>query len=463
MDLKVTRNPALRPWQYFVDATGINIGTDLEVLHIRSDRGAVMGAVIGFPLRPSESTAGPDILAPAHLETDELAEWVQQTIVGRYLIILPGRIYLDASGSFPCVYDPVARIAGLDPDAIMTPDAFAQRQTRRITSGSDWFPAGLTGHEGVLRLMPNHVLDLRDYTTSRVRFVAGLPARMGVQEVAAEVIGAVRMQIEALLAANKRPALALTAGRDSRMIMVAARPYLKEVSFFTISDKRRAIDTDTQCAREMAGALGLDWFELPRQLATPEEQSTYLGQTGYVVAGMSSQIWPSLRPLHGKYSFVGGTGGEIGRGFYFKGFDRWSHLNTYRLVSRMGLPHDERTMQAVQRWLDGLSPEDSYHLLDLAYLELREGCMNGAQLPGDQTIPRYLPLLSRRSVDAMLALSARDKRANSLPATAIRMYWPEAALFRFNSLGTMRNTLAQTRRVLKDPQVLTVKIRKMLS
>lgn len=465
VERRVLHDAGLKPWQYRVDARTIMVGCDLQVIRLRSAGGQDIGVLVGFPLPLAAAALTSDrvLVIPETDVAQAWIAWIHHAVAGRYVIILQDRIALDPSGSFPCVYGPVERVAGLDPLSIMSEVAFDRRQIKTIVRGSDWFPGGLTGHQGVSRLMPNHVLDLGSFAQRRDKFATGLPTAKSAQEAAHDVIASVRAQIAALLDQNKRPALALTAGRDSRLIMVAARPFRKDVSFFTISDKRSAIDTDTQCARAMAEALDLNWFELPRVLATAEEKARYLRQTGHVVAGASSRIWPSLRPLYDQYAFVGGTGGEIGRGFYFKPSDQWVLVNAVRLGSRMGLPQDDDIMLAVETWLAGLSPRDAHHILDLAYLELREGCMNGAQLPGDQTIPRYLPLMSRQAIDSMLSLSVRDKTSNALPAAAIAMHWPEAGRFPFNSLGMMRNTLAQTRRVLKDPQVVLVKLRKMFS
>ncbi|MFM2356681.1 MAG: hypothetical protein RLZZ528_2417 [Pseudomonadota bacterium] len=470
-------------WQYRIgpDATAdsrpiagmqLSVGPGLPVHRVLAADGGEAGLLLGFPIDLAARRfvdgfwqAGQPAIRP-----DDLAMQALRGLGGRFLLILDGpdgaEVYPDVSAQVPCVFDPAAGTAGSSAGALMAPDDYDRRLNRRMydrlgVDGEGWFPAGLTAHEGLHRLLPGHALNLRTMTARRFWPLQALPALADPMAAVAEMTGLIRAQMEAVIAGPRRMALALTAGHETRLLLSCARPFAGQFDLLTVVGEDRHA-TDTLMARRIAGATGLSHIELPRRAASEAERDAYIRRGGHCNADSNARFHPSMRPVAASHAFVGGAGGEVGRAFFWRGSDSDSLAVTPALLTaRFGLPATPEVTAALEDWLAGLPPMPALQLLDLAYLEHRDGAWYAVQFMSDPTLLRLAPLLTLRGVELMMGLPPDWKRDSRLGLEIMRANWPELLAFPFNSLGPVRDALTKLRRLADDPGLLVKKLRKL--
>ncbi len=103
--------------------------------------------------------------------------------------------------------------------------------------------------------------------------------------------------------------------------------------------------------------------------------------------------------------------------------------------------------------------------LDLAYLELRMGCWGFAPSYASVTPLRLHPLISRRSFVAMLSLPPdwrrMQDRSNRMIQAVVRQGWPELLDLPISRYGDYRDRTGLVLRALRQPHLVTKKLRKM--
>ena len=476
----------LDPWQYRLSRepvpearrlTGwsVEIGPGLGCCELREAGGRPVGWLIGFPLNLETGQGiGADLTLPFTLteDRDAFAEHVLTRLAGRFLWLadLAGqaRIYPDASALVPCVFDPERRVAGSTAHALLSPQEYESRFDkarfdRFDIAGSGWFPAGLTAHRGIERLLPNHYLDLGTFMAVRHWPMRALSARDDPDAVVHELVDLVRRQLLSLAESEKTVALTLTAGRDTRILLAAARPFLERITFATVvAGDSHAVDT--VMARRIAADLGLKLRELPRTRADRAAHDLYMRRGGHCIGDANAWYFPSIAPLAADHVLVGGAGGEAGRAFYWRATDTADTvLSGALLAGRMGLPSDPELIARLDDWLAGTGQDSALMTLDLAYVEHRMGPWGAAQFCNDPTMVRIAPMVSRRGIELLLALPDDWKRGERLAQEVMRQAWPELARYPFNSLGPARDILSRIQKALTNPGRAVRKIRKVLT
>lgn len=488
----MTSLPFLDRWQYRLlpgasDTSGVagrlevaghvlETGADLPVHEVRDADGRACGRLVGHPLQflPEGGAAlvGSVLQLNAVLvaDADRFVEDAFRELAGRFLWVFEAdgvaRVYPDCAGQIPCVFDPESGVVGSSAHALLDDAAYEERFDRGLydrvgIDGLGWFPGGVTAHAGLTRLLPNHYLDLADFTVHR-HWPRG-PWREGSDPdaEARDLAELVRAQVGALVAyPERRVAQALTAGRETRMLLGCAREVAGLIDLVTVS-AGGSHQTDTVMARRIAAAEGLSHRELPRATASAAERANYLRRGGHCIADANARYFPSVRPIADSHVFVGGAGGEIGRGFFWRqGDTRETRLDGAGLMNRFGLPPEPRLIAAMEVWLAGLDGFDSLQILDLAYIEQRMGPWAGPQFCCDPTLVRFAPLLSRRTAELMLGLPENWKRGEGMADAILQATWPELLRFPFNSLGAVRDMLGKLGRVTRDPSLVLRKLRK---
>lgn len=468
----MSNNSKLPRWQYRIVADGtLETGAGLDVVALQDAAGLPVGTLIGFPIdlaarqRLTQGTHRVDVSLGC--DVDAFADTVFETLAGRFLWLFKtdeiARIYLDASGQVPCVFDPIQGVAGSSAHVLLDEDGYEARfdavlHARLGVDGLGWIPGGLTAHDGVQRLLPNHFLDLSDFAVRRHWPMA--PVGQGVPEVeVAALIGTVQAQMTALVAGNHKIAQALTAGRETRMLLACARPLIGDIDFVTMDAGRGHVDN--VLAGQIARAEGLTHMILPLRMASDAQRRDYLRRNGDCIADANARSFPSVAPLAQSHVFVGGAGGEVGRGFFWRpGDTAQTSLDGAALMGRFGLPAEPRVIAALDAWIAGLEGRSTFDILDLAYLEHRMGPWGGAQFPSDPTLVRFAPLITRPGVRAMMRLPQDWKRGEGMSDAVIKAGWPELMRFAFNTLGPLRDGLAKLRKALCDPGIILRKLRK---
>lgn len=470
--------PPLSDWQYRImpspDGLTIEHGPGIGCHEVISAQGERLGWLIGFPidLEARRVIDGPlQIEASEGLAPDALAHLIFERISGQFLWVTEFGstrcIYPDVTAQVPCVYDPVQKCAALCVPAMWSLEQSQERFDRELydhmrVDAEGWLPAGLTSHHGAHRLLPNHYLDLDTWESVRFRGSADLFAPTSLDDACEIVSGLVAAQVEALHQGGRGVALSLTAGRDCRMVAAAAAHLRDDVTFVTLTDPS-ALNMDTQMARRIAAELGLKHLELPAQYADDAEREAYIARGGHCISGANSRLFISMAPLRENHVFVGGLGGEHARGYMWNDRDGDDWPTAESLLRRFSFKPHPRVIDRMQAWLEDIDAQTPQQVYEMAYMELREACWASAQFPCDPTLIRHQPMRSVPTIRAMLGLSDADKKGARLAQAMIDKGWPELGAFPINSLGKTKDTLAKVRRVLRDPEALIRKLRRLRS
>lgn len=472
--------PSLDRWQYRLSATGrgrnvaglvLEVGDGLPVLELLDASGTPVGLILGHPIDlESKLCLVERWQAPESVKDPDLfAETVLGRLAGRFLMILDAprarRIYLDCAAQIPCVFDAETGMVGSTAHALFDDATYEDRfddalHTALQVGVVGWFPGGLTAHKGLERLLPNHFLDLESWHVHR--HWAPVACDLSADEAVSDLIATVRAQTTALRGAGRSIAQALTGGRETRMLLAISEPDHKDKLFVTISGSGQ-FSSDGVLAAQIAKGLELRHQLLPRQKASSEARAVYLRRSGHAVADANSWFFPSVAAIADSHVFIGGSGGETGRGFFWNAGDTAdTPLDGALLAGRFGMPAEPRLIARLEAWLQGLPPElPTTTILDLAYLEQRVGPWGGAQFCADPTLLRFAPLLSRRGVVAMMSIPEEWKRTEGLSTAVIGATWPEVDRFRYNSIGPIRDVWGKILWVLRDPGLILRKLRRL--
>lgn len=355
---------------------------------------------------------------------------------GRWACVLLGerpRVHLDPAGSLAAVYSEQEQTLASTTTALSFGDrALGDRHAHRTLGPGEYHPAGVTSDPKVRRLLPNHRLDLGTWEAQRHWPPAPVP-RVDASDAEAlqarqETIAAgLREHVEAL-AARYRLVLPLTAGRDSRMLLAAARHVLDRCTFvvFDYRDARRA---DVAHARVVARRHGLRLRVLPLHEVDDAAARDYLERVGYDAnEGKAGDFDLAARALPMDHAWVTGFAGEVGRGAYWKSATIPPEPTADELLTLIRLPPDPVHRDALAAWQAQVPHQDVHELLDLAYLEHRVGCWASPQLYGAAPFALNTMPVNQRSVfTAMLEIPPSLRVHQRYDPPAIRVNWPELA------------------------------------
>ena len=383
----------------------------------------------------SNRAASPDDTL-ASLEA-ELAQWA-----GRFVLIAITRagekVYTDASASLGVVFSRTAQVvastASLIPLSKGSGTNAALVQALGLPIKDTWFPFGLTARTDIERLLPNRALDLAAWSTERLWPKTLVPRTTDPTETIRRIGRAVEASIGAV-AAVRPVEMSLTAGRDSRMLLACARPWLDQISFFTFALPDPTARLDCDIARRLAGRAKLRHTVIPWVAASEQELHDWLERTGNCVAG---RVWKGAgvdaKLSEGEQIQLTGLAGEVGRAYYWRESDtEGSVLTEHEIVTRLRLPTDPLIVKATQDWWETVPVHDTLLKLDLLYIENRLGCWAGPSMYGSQRRFFLSPFNSRSVFDAMLSLPPDLRRTNFLPQALIEERWPELLLLPFNT------------------------------
>lgn len=175
---------SLDPWQYRLSKTAtpaarvlgtvwLETGADLPVTEVLDSRGKPTGVILGFALDLAARTPlASRWQAPAAFDRarpDDYARSLLPALGGRFLLVLAAdgiaRVYPDVAAQVSCVFDSRTGSAGSTATALLDDKSYEERFNARLyerlgVEGEGWFPAGLTAHSDIHRLLPGHCLDL---------------------------------------------------------------------------------------------------------------------------------------------------------------------------------------------------------------------------------------------------------------------------------------------------------------
>lgn len=451
----------------------------LSAMPVQDANGRVIGSFIGKPIDGlAEAVTNLTVTLPEALGAD-LDGFIERNIyafTGSFLFVLDlpkaKRLYLDACGTLSAVYEPKTRRAAAISSQLVDHVDLETRFDRDLygtlrVDRDGWFPAGLTAHRGIFRLLPNHYLDLETGTAIRHWPKADISRASDPELACARILSSTRRTLTALSKCAPL-SVALTAGNETRMLLAASRGIDGDICFVTVSAK--GAELDQVRAEELASKFGLPHRLIPLRFADTVGQQDWQARSAFSIGGPHIHTHPTIQQLRDRPYFVGGLGGEIGRGFFWRRTDSDSTLiDAEGIWARMGMPRHPRGIAAVERWLRNLRNYSgelpSLLILDLAYLEIRMGCWGFALSYTNCNPTDIHPLIGRDSFTAMLSLPPDWRRmqngTNLMIQTVIRKGWPEILDLPISRYGDYRDRLGLVNRIRQHPHLVAKKLRKL--
>lgn len=435
----------------------------MPLVRLLDMHGEPFGYLIGYPI---DLATGELLRAdrrydvvPGSIDTF-YAEHIED-LQGNFIAILAiggeQRLYLDAMGTLSVVYDPEARAVGGAASDLLDEQAYADRFDAELheklgVAQDGWFPNGLTAHTGIVRLLPNHYLDLTTFRPVRHTMCASFadtPAE--ADDVADAIVTQVRGVTQALLAAGCPIAVGLTGGYDSRLLLAALRGMTDKVLFYTVAGPGSTFDLVR--AKELAERFGLQHKILPFATADDAQKAEWDLRVGDCLRTVNRVMHPSVFPLE-EYACIGGWGGEIGRCFLWRDMASVpGQIEAVHIVDRLKLNRVDKLVAGIDRWLEDFAGVHPLTTLDMAYIEQRSGPWALAQSYANPRSLVFHPIGSARTIAGMLSLPPEVRQDDGLIRRAIERAWPELLELPINRYGDRRDMVASARRLLNPGRV----------
>lgn len=383
--------------------------------------GGDFGRVIGWVISAGRLHHRDDVI---EVEPDDLAQWFRD-LGGSFVMLWRDAkgVHLreDASGGLPCVFHPDYRIAASTTSALaravderLEPDEEANAVfafPRRI----GFLPFGLTSCRHVRRLQPNHVLDLDTFAATRVWPDAGFPhaAGMSADECRAAVAEArdiVRRNLRAVLEAG--PAvLYLSGGHDSRMVLAAGQGLAGTLDCETYAASETL---DSHIAAKVAAAAGRRHRRVPILPASRDDIDAWVARTGHALYDNVTHLGPTAEVNVDHDFTLGGTIGELARATnWMPGDAHRDDLDMETFLQRLRLPDMPVIRRTGEDWRAGLPGADAARLLDIAKIEISQGCWAGASAYGHALSSPTLHVFSGQRFNEIVLSLDKGYRASA--------------------------------------------------
>jgi hypothetical protein len=381
---------------------------------------------------PIDSTS-PDIRAG-------FERWLYR-LGGRFAAILihpAGRVYPDALGSLPILFDPAGRRVASSPFLLPSsdgeiPDSPLVDELDIYTSGSQ-YAIGLTPHAVARLLLPSHALELESFRQVRLWPLSPPPAIE--PDRAVERIGELVESAIAAAAEAGSASLSLTAGGDSRLLLACSRLVVDRLQLFTAKLPDTLGATDAVRAAEIAAAIGVPHRTLSWVPATDDDVRLWMYRTGALTGEKRGRrATPTYNQLGGKGPYLSGVGQHFARGWKWLPSDGSEMTLTARdLLSRFGIPHIPQFLDQGEQWLSALGHLNPLDVIDLFSLEIRYGGWGGPLTLGypDAVTTTIYPFGHREIAELVFGLPLEYRRADRLRHDIVAKRWPELDAFPLN-------------------------------
>ncbi len=454
-----------------INGWGIEVADNLPTTKLIDQSGVEVGLVIGWAVCPKRKRllSDTEVIHPGGAE--EVFRREIWPLSGQYLVFLSSgddhRIYMDGLGSLSVVYDPEQAVAAGTAADFMGFDEYQSRFDDKLYQSLEikkegWFPASLTAHKGLERLMPNHFLDCSRWKQIRHNhYDSALDTSLEIDEKIYNIHQEIQETIVGIINSGNRVSIGLTGGGDSRMLMAALKNFIDQVEFYTVNPPGIAQSSfDKIRAGELASRFGLRHKHLPYIEATDDEKQEWDRRVGHCVITANRSQYPSVHPLKSDIC-VGGLGGEVGRTFLWPNLDALPPINATGIVDALKLPRVPQLIERVDRWLENLPVESPTHVLDLAYIELRMSSWSNVQSYANPNSVIIHPLGSYRAIEAMLSLPPEYRKNDGMVIEFIRRYWPEILMLPINRYGDFRDFTKPLTKIF-SPQKVYRRARKFI-
>jgi len=419
----------------------------LPRIWLLGDDSAIVGWLLGYPIDGNGSllTDGEKRHIPGLSNgTGSGTEDFIYGFGGRFLAALVGvghpRIYLDPCGSLAAVYCPhqevVASTSNLIPFDGRTQNRIDLARELGIPDTNAMYPLELTPRSNVVRLLPNHYLDLSGWQSIRHWPKKPVHNEGSVEEAVATVAEITKRNIAAVV--SKTPTyLRLTSGQDSRMLLACAKELADRLELFTVPIPDDGASIDVDIARKIARRFRLRHFVPEFQEPKPEDLAEYMSRIAYCTGELrglrASTMFKQADPAYAQLD--GGVGDLVRISEELRpGETISSKITTERLLSSCLAPRSDLTCSVLQRWLDSIPAVNAFQILDLYYIEQRMGCWGGNLHYAESPDPGFIiyPMCHRDIIEKMVTLPEEYRLSGALMRDVITREWPDLLAWPFN-------------------------------
>jgi hypothetical protein len=428
----------------------------LPAIRLRERGNGHVGWLLGYPISEEGRLLAEqeELQIPAGgMASSPVLEDFIYSFGGRFAAVVLGphmaRFYLDPCGSLSAVYCAHQEMVASTPTLIPIDDRTQERLELASAIGiphrNGMYPLGMTPRHGVERILPNHYLDLTSYQL--LRHWPKQPPSNGasLDEAIAEIIAIVRRNIAAVVAGTPTY-LALTSGKDSRMLLACARDLKDRLELYTAQIPDGSAQVDCAVASSIAKKYGLNHRILASEDATQEDLDEWMFRIGSSTGEVRGWKCATMyKRLPGGHAMLRGNVGELARGFWWRADDvETTVISPQRLLAACRCPPHDEPLARADAWLRMAPVANALELLDLFYLEQRLGCWAGVW-PYAECDPGFVvfPMCHRVIVERMRRLPAPFRRSGALMETIIAREWPELLDWPFNKLVGLQRVGAE--------------------
>jgi hypothetical protein len=423
-------------------------------------------ALVGYMLDPANVAAtNADILAALLMELAAGQDLFRATarLGGRWILISADgprvRLFHDAVGVRQVYHTELNRTGelwcasqpGLLGDMLHLPpnaEALAIITSVAWPDGEHRLPGTASPFLGVRRLLPNHYLDLSTGTSHRY-WPTGRLARVEFDDCVESSAAMLRGLMES--AARRFPlGISITAGRDSRLVLAAARGIAHEASYVTVA-KPTQPSSDVEVPARLLSKLGLAHDVIPWPTQVDEEFARVFRRN----LTPHQEVWvPEAYAvfLYGRLTKVGVTGsaGELVRQrtrLSLFGVDDDDAITPERLATQARMSDSALALEQLTTWLGEAPKLGNPGVLDLFRWEGRNWLAT-AQLTFDIAWKDvFTPFNCRLLVEKMMGLD-RNLRCGPkfrLFTAMTRHLWPEVLQEPFPEKGERKPAITPER------------------
>lgn len=350
------------------------------------------------------------------------------------------RVYL--GGQHSVVFDREARRVAASAN-MCTPLDRQQELSRQVDplANNGFYGFGLTPFSNVRRLLPNHFLDLSDFSVRR-HWPKSLPPVLEDDEGLSLVITTATRILNASINDDTDVTCFLSAGKDSRAVLALVKGALanaNDVRLKTSYGTDLPSRIDKQAARKLARRSGfaLELTMRKRFDAGMEDVLRHHVRIGEAHGdkSLANASRPRIPEEQARLK-LGGAGGEIGRAYYWPEGEP-EEMSPELLIAMTHQQDHPLILEAAEDWLRSLPEEvlrDTALVLDLAYIEIRGGCWGAASnylYPGSRNVLN--PFNETAVVEAMIRLPRAMRLGGSLQPNIVEKCWPELSTIPYNS------------------------------
>ena len=366
-----------------------------------------------------------------------LEEWA-----GRWILVHRRSVQLDAAGTLGCFHrrvGPVVWISSSLPLISQIEPALSPAPLQLTHGeGMDWVPGPASGVHGVCRLLPTQVLDIDGQVRPRL---PPEPRDRTYDDVLDELESRLTTTLANLASSGVRLTLPLSAGRDSRLLLAAARHVGVELHSYTF-EYPGMTRADRELPPVLSASAGFPHRSIAWKSPDPDRIRLFDRHTGMATVDMDRRFFATGQwdEIDEESLDLGGGVFEVGRCYYYGKLpiDRGGTSSEIAQTVLTNLPSPcPAGVSAWGEWL-ATTPLQIMDWRDRFYLEQRAGCWLSSIGQGlDLVRPTRVHAAScAHLIAALLSIPEHIRRLGLHHDHLIRRMEPALAKYPFNPPGS---------------------------